>query len=218
MPYRSTAGDEELVERARQAPAGDLRAFEALVERHKAGVMANCRYLSGSSADAEDLAQEVFLKAFYGLPRFEGRSKFKTWLQRIKVNHCLNFLKRKKNKTFVDAAEPALEGREEMQVAPVVEAAMDAAVDRARIRQVLDAMADSLRIPLLMRDMDELSYQEVADALGIGLSAAKMRIKRGREEFRRLYHQSPEGAEPAEGDSGGRAEEPPLASEGTRGP
>ena len=59
--------------------------------------------------------------------------------------------------------------------------------DRKRIDEVLNAMPATLRIPLIMRDMDELSYEEIATALGVGLSAIKMRIKRAREQFRRLY-------------------------------
>ncbi len=187
--------DERLVEQARGAAPGDLRAFEALVERHQSKVTANCHYLSGSRADAEDLAQEVFLKAYFGLPRFEGRSKFATWLRRIKVNHCINFLKKRKGKTFVDVETPGLEGHTELHVEPRAEPAFEAEPERARIGRVLDAMSDTLRIPLVMRDMDELSYQEIADELGIGLSAVKMRIKRGREEFRRLYGLATAGAD-----------------------
>ncbi len=187
MPVERLDKDEELVKQAQEALEGDLRAFEVLVHKYQDGVKANCRYLSGSATDAEDLAQEVFIKAYYGLARFEGRSKFKTWLQRIKVNHCLNFIKKKKGKTFVDFEEPGLESREQMRVDSKAERRVEAQPDRARIGAVLDVMSDSLRIPLIMRDMDELSYQEIADELGIGLSAVKMRIKRGREEFRRLY-------------------------------
>ena len=81
-----------------QAAEGDMGAFETLVERHRNRVMANCRYISGSPADAEDLAQEVFVKAFFGLQNFEGRAQFATWLNRIKVNHCLNFLEKAEGK------------------------------------------------------------------------------------------------------------------------
>ncbi len=190
-----TLTDERLVEQAQGAAPGDLRAFETLVERHQAKVTANCHYLSGSRADAEDLAQEVFVKAFFGLSRFEGRSQFVTWLRRIKVNHCLNFLKKRKSKTFVDVETPGLEGHEELHVAPRAGQALEAESERARIGRVLEAMSETLRIPLVMRDMDELSYQEIADELGIGLSAVKMRIKRGREEFRRLYRLATEGAD-----------------------
>lgn len=141
---QASHSDEELVRRVRQAAQGDFRAFEALVERYQDRVQANCRHLSGSPTDAEDLAQEVFVKAFYGLRRFEGRASFHTWLRRIKANHCINFLRATRGKTFLD----------------------------------LDAIPDSLRVPLVLRDMDGFGYQEIARELGLGLSAAKMRVKR----------------------------------------
>ena len=72
---------------------------------------------------------------------------------------------------------------------PAAEKAVLDRGERERITAILDAMSDNLRIPLLMRDMDQLSYQEVAEALGIGISAVKMRIKRGREDFRRRYRE-----------------------------
>ena len=77
MAKKRKLSDEQLVERAQQVSTGDLRAFEALVERHQAGITAKCHHLSGSRADAEDLAQEVFVKAFFNLRSFEGRAKFK---------------------------------------------------------------------------------------------------------------------------------------------
>ncbi len=209
MSAEKLISDEDLVKQAQRSPSGDLRAFEQLVERHQDRIRANCRHLSGSRTDAEDLAQEVFIKAFFGLARFEGRSKFKTWLQRVKVNHCINFLKKKKGKMFVDVEEPGVEGRAEMRVEARAERRVEAEPERARIARVLEAMSENLRIPLIMRDMDELSYQEIADELGIGLSAVKMRIKRGREEFRRLYEESG-------GDGEGR-EAPAGAAEGGGG-
>jgi RNA polymerase sigma-70 factor (ECF subfamily) len=192
------SSDEALVEQARLAPEGDRRAFEVLVERHQRKILANCRYLSRSPDDAEDLAQEVFIKAFFNLRRYEGRSLFRTWLQRIKVNHCLNFLKKREGKTFVDVEDPARHHAEELRVEPDAERGADAQGERQRITQVLDSLSDTLRVALVMRDLDGMSYQEIAEALGIGLSAAKMRIKRAREEFRRLYEQMARSAAPAE--------------------
>ena len=150
-------------------------------------MLGNCRYLAGSGADAEDLAQEVFVKMFFGLSRFEGRSTFKTWLWRIKVNHCLNFLQRRRTERMVDVDTPGLDRTPELQTSPTAERALAAQADRALIDRSLDGMNDTLRVPLLLRDLDGLSYQEIADRLGLSLSAAKMRIKRGREEFRRRY-------------------------------
>ena len=175
--------DEELVELVHLAGEGDLRPFDRLVERHRGKVLANCRYLTRAAADSEDLAQEVFLKAFFALERFEGRSSFKTWLQRIKINHCLNYLEKKRRRPVVDVDNPDLRDREELHVAPEAERRVVMMSERERIVTILDSLSETLRVPLVLRDADGASYQEIADQLGIGLSAVKMRIKRAREEF-----------------------------------
>lgn len=185
--------DEALIELTRSAPSGDLSAFDQLVVRHREGVVANCRYLTRSDDDAQDLAQEVFVKVFFGLSDFEGRAQFRTWLRRVKVNHCLNFIEKRAGKKFVNLDDPELDGAPELSVAAEGETGGLAVEERERISRVLDAIPDSLRIPLILCDVDELPYQDIADLLGIGLSAVKMRIKRAREEFRRRFA----GGEPA---------------------
>ncbi len=180
--------DEELVRAVQEAGSGDLRAFDVLVDRHCGRVLANCRYLTRVADEAEDLAQEVFVRAYFGLPSFRRDAAFGTWLNRIKVNHCLNFLaKRERRPRQVSVDDFELHARHELIEEPVGEKDLEAQSQRERIGTVLDAMAESLRVPLLLRDLDGLSYQEIADSLGVGLSAAKMRIKRAREEFRRRY-------------------------------
>ncbi len=174
-------------QRARRAARDDLRAFEVLVERYQERVLGNCRYLTGSQSDAEDLAQEVFVKAFSGLATFERRSSFKTWLWRIKVNHCLNFLQRSRRERFVAVDEPEVEQRPELRVDPAAPRNLETELDRELITRSLDAMPETLRVPLLLRDLDGFSYQEIAEGLGLSLSAVKMRIKRGREDFRGRY-------------------------------
>ena len=180
--------DSELVEEAQEAPSGDLRAFDELVKRHQEPVKTNCRFLSGSESDAEDLAQEVFVKAFFGLPRFEGRASFGTWIKRIKANHCINFVKKQRRRAYVDLEDPVTAAHEATHVPPRAPGRLSAMERQERIREALDQMSDTLRIPLVLRDMDGLSYEEVARELGLGLSATKMRIKRGRELFRTLFH------------------------------
>lgn len=179
--------DEVLVERAKAAAEGDLRAFDLLVERHRDGVVTNCRYLTRSPQDSEDLAQEVFVKAFFGIRAFEGRSTFRTWIQRIKLNHCLNFMKRNTAVKHLEIDDPALADEASLRTEPADFGARD---ERAIIGAVLDSMPETLRVPLILCDHDGLSYQEIADALGLGLSAVKMRIKRAREEFRARYGQA----------------------------
>jgi len=182
--------DEQLVAAAQKAMSGDVRAFDQLIRRHQEKVFTNCRYLSGSADDAQDLAQEVFIKAYFSLARFESRSSFGTWIQRIKVNHCLNFLRRKKGKTLVDVQDTSIANEPELRVDPAAGERLISEQEQKSIKAALDQMPDTLRVALIMRDMDGFSYQEIADDLGIGLSAAKMRIKRSREAFREIYKSS----------------------------
>ena len=179
--------DQDLLQQAREAPEGDLRAFEQLLLRYQKKVIANCRYITRDPNSAEDLAQEVLVKVFFAFHRFEGRSSFSSWLQRIKVNHCLTYLKKERERVFVAIDEENVESFGQLQVAATAEQQADAISDRQLIGSVLEAMNDTLRVPLILCDMDGLSYEEVAQTLGINLSAAKMRIKRGREEFRQRY-------------------------------
>jgi RNA polymerase sigma-70 factor, ECF subfamily len=198
---RSSAADpdQDLLEQARKAPEGDLRAFEKLVLLYQKRVVANCRYITRDPNNSEDLAQEVLVKAFFGLRGFEGRSTFAGWLQRIKINHCLNHLKKQAGRSFIGIDESEVEAFDQLQVQSTAERMAETISDRQLTSLVLDSMSSTLRIPLVLCDMDGLSYEEVAQALGVGLSAAKMRIKRGREEFRARYKQmQAEGADRVE--------------------
>ena len=182
-----TDTDEDLVVRAQQAAEGDLRAFEALVLRYQGQVVANCRYITRDPNNAEDLAQEVLVKAFFGLRGFERRSSFGHWLKRIKVHHCVNHIKRQSARSYVSIEEQEADGFDELKIEATAEQFADEVSDRNLIGAVLDSMSTSLRVPLVLCDMDGMSYEEVAQSLGIGLSATKMRIKRAREEFRQRY-------------------------------
>ena len=97
--------DDELVEIARSSGAYDTRPFEALVRRHQAFVAANCRAVTRLPNDVDDLAQEVFVKAFFGLRRFERQAPFRAWLHRIKVNHCLNYLRKMRSTPTLELDE-----------------------------------------------------------------------------------------------------------------
>ena len=179
--------DEELLQAARNAPEGDLRAFEQLIALYQKRILADCAYLTRDDANSEDLAQEVFVKAYFGLRAFEGRSSFRHWLQRIKVNHCLNHIKKRASRSEVTLDDTGSEDFDELRVEPEVSRRLESAGDRERIDAILESLPAKLRIPLIMRDMDELSYEEIAASLNVGLSAVKMRVKRAREQFRTLY-------------------------------
>jgi RNA polymerase sigma-70 factor (ECF subfamily) len=187
-PLSAADPDELLLQEARKAPEGDLRAFEQLVLRYQGRVVANCRFITHDQNNAEDLAQEVLVKAFFGLPRFEGRSSFAGWLQRIKVNHCLDHLRKQGARAFVGIEEENVNAFDQLKVPVTAGEWAEAISDQQLISEVLDSMPNTVRIPLLLCDMDGLSYEEVAQSLGISLPATKMRIKRARAVFRERYH------------------------------
>jgi RNA polymerase sigma-70 factor (ECF subfamily) len=179
--------DADLLRLVMGSPEGDLRAFEELVKRYQGRILADCRFLTRDENNAEDLAQEVFVKAFFALRTFEGRSAFRSWLQRIKVNHCLNHMKKRQGRGDVALDEDNADSFSETWIPADAERKLERAASQQRIDAILSVMPPTLRVPLVMRDMDELSYEEIAASLGLGLSAVKMRIKRGREFFRRRY-------------------------------
>jgi RNA polymerase sigma-70 factor (ECF subfamily) len=194
--YRSQT-DDELVADAQGSPEDDFRAFEELVRRYQQKVLTNCLYLAGSPDDAEDLAQEVMVKLFFGLPGFEGRASFRTWMMRVKSNHCINFVRKKQLRT-VELGEVKLDERAAIEPDALRRASQREARDR--VGEILLQMPETLRIPLVLRDMDGMEYKAIASELSLRLSAVKMRIMRGRAEFRRLLEQgsppkTPEGTD-----------------------
>lgn len=183
-------GDSDLVEAAREALPGDSHAFDELVRRHEGHVRANCRFIVRNPETAEDLAQEVFVKAYFSLRGFEGRASFRTWIRRIKVNHCLNHRERQEKRREVGLDDPIAVDHERLRVESTAEEGLEKSETRAAIAAILDLMPDTLRIPLVLRDMDGFTYQEIAAALQINLSAVKMRIARGRKMFRDQWRAS----------------------------
>lgn len=182
--------DDDLVAEARTDGPQAIEAFEVLVERHAAYVVNTCRFQLGTELEAEDLAQEVLTKAFFALDSFEHRSAFRTWLRRIAVNHCLNHLKKMRRQAFVSLEDPSLHARPELQHDPTSTGELQATDDRERIGWALEAMPDTLRSALVLREWKGLSYQEIADELDLGMSAVKMRIKRARESFQDCWEKS----------------------------
>lgn len=176
--------DEILVDQVKKSPRDDLRAFDALVRRHRDRVVANCRFLTSQPEQAEDLAQEVFVKAYFGLRRFRGASSFRTWVQRIKVNHCLDHLKAERGRAFVEINAAEAAGTPELSTPATAERDLLEAEAYERLARAIDALPDTLRIPLTMRDLDGLPHEEIARTLGLGLSAVKMRILRARRTLR----------------------------------
>jgi RNA polymerase sigma-70 factor (ECF subfamily) len=156
----------------RSALDGDSRAFTALVDRHAAACLRFATRMLGERADAEDVAQETFLRVFHALHAYDDGTAFRTWLFSILVNRCRTaLLRRARRERRVVLDDSAVR---QTVAAP----GADAADLQDEIRWALARLPAEQREAFLLRHVEELSYDEMAQATGMGTSALKMRVKR----------------------------------------
>ncbi len=180
--------DQPLVIRAQ---AGDAAAFETLVRRYERWVFTLALRMVGDRGEAEDLAQEVFLKAYQGLPRFKGTARFSTWLYAIASHHCLNHLRARRHQPEACTTETAaLRGNGLAATdrlpdgAPRADALLER-MDLARIVQRgLASLTEDHRLVLILRDIQGMSYEGIAETLGLELGTVRSRLHRARTELR----------------------------------
>ena len=159
---------------AREAAAGDGRALEILLDRHADRVHAVCRRIVAHPHDALDATQEALLAIARGIGRFDGRSAFSTWCYRVATNAALDELRRQKRRPIPTEFSPeTTTGSGE----DAVDAHLD--VDRA-----LAAVPEEFRVAVVLRDLADLDYPEIAAALGVPVGTVKSRISRGRAALR----------------------------------
>ena len=208
-PAPATAID-ELIERCL---AGDQAAWEAIVRQHWRKVFNVAYKFVGKHDEAEDLTQDIFLKIFKSLHTFDRRANFQTWLISVSRNLCIDHYRsvRKERETIdrdVDAGELRPASRE---AGPV--RALEFADQRVLLRKALEELAPTLRSAVLLRDIRELSYQEIAEQLDLPEGTVKSRINRGRLELARQIRRLQEKVGPspraAPGGSGASQPEPP---------
>ncbi len=162
--------------------AGDENAFTELVNRHRDAVVnLTFRYL-GNASDAEDLAQEVFLKVYRARARYEPAAKFTTWLYRIAANACLNEVRDRRHRPTSSAtaldespAAPAMSPLEETERSEL----------RDQVRAALAELPERQRMALLLNKFHGLGYEEMAESLSMSVPAVKSLLVRARENVRR---------------------------------
>jgi RNA polymerase sigma-70 factor (ECF subfamily) len=186
MPPDSSAAPPETIEALIQrCLKGDQQAWEAIVRQYWRKVFNVAYKFVGKHDEAEDLTQDIFLKIFKSLDTFDRRANFQTWLISISRNLCIDHYRsvRKERETIdrdVDANELAPRSKDPGPIASLEQR------DRVvLLRQAMAALPDTLRTAVLMRDIQELSYQEIADALRLPEGTVKSRINRGRTELAR---------------------------------
>ncbi|MGV8842353.1 MAG: RNA polymerase sigma factor SigX [Pseudomonas sp.] len=173
--------DEELVEHAYVELFHVTRAYEELMRRYQRTLFNVCARYLGNDRDADDVCQEVMLKVLYGLKKFEGKSKFKTWLYSITYNECITqYRKERRKRRLVDALslDPLSEATEEKPLLVKDSEGLD--------RWLVHANPIDREI-LVLRFVAELEFQEIADIMHMGLSATKMRYKRAIDRLREKF-------------------------------
>lgn len=182
---RQADPDQDLVT---AAAAGNLDAFETLVGRHQTRLVGYLRGLTNADADAEDLAQEAFLRAYRSLKGFRGTSSFRTWLYQIATNVFRNWLEKRRNQAPIHAGsidDPA-PGMDEAVEPPGEMHAEEQHLQRDAIDRALAALPADQREAVLLRDVEGFEYREIAEQLGVPLGTVESRIFRGRSRLKEL--------------------------------
>jgi RNA polymerase sigma-70 factor (ECF subfamily) len=166
---------------------GDSSAFEDIVLKYQDKIYNLCRHMLGNAQDAEDAAQDAFLKAFQALPKFQPEASLYTWLYRIATNTCIDF---KKKPIFESLFGSSEEGErlvhDRASDAPSPEKIYQSKEIDQALQESLRKLSPKLRAIIILKEIEELSYDEIADTLEISMGTVKSRLARARVELQKL--------------------------------
>jgi RNA polymerase sigma-70 factor (ECF subfamily) len=166
---------------------GDRSSFEEIVLRYQDKIYNLCRHMLGNAHDAEDAAQDVFLKAFQALSKFRPGASLYTWLYRIATNTCIDY---KRKPVFESLFGTSGEGErlvhDRASDAPSPEKLYQSKQINKALQENLGRLSPKLRAIIILKEVEELSYEEIADILEISMGTVKSRIARARDELQRL--------------------------------
>jgi RNA polymerase sigma-70 factor, ECF subfamily len=176
--------DRELV---RRAQAEDQGAFEELVRRHQHRVVAVAGGILRQREDVEDIAQQVFVKAYFSLKRFDQRAAFSTWLYKITVNECWDLLRKRKVRPLVyesDLSEDQARqfGAPEERSAPTPDIS-DTLEARQRVELLLDCLDERDKMMLILKEVEGFAVEEIAEILDLNANTVKVRLFRARRKI-----------------------------------
>ena len=198
--------DEELVARSR---GGDLDSFNQLVLRWERPIYALAYRVIGREEDARDVAQETFLRAFRALGGFKGQAKFSSWLYRITLNLCRDWIRRERRTPVAQAPEGVdlIELAGEVDATETVEDLVSRKELGRAVARVMSSLPEEQRTAIILKEYHGLTFQEIADLLDCPLSTVKTRLYQGLSVLRKQLHDagvestfergSPEAARPA---------------------
>jgi len=182
-----TIDDRELIRETLSGRPAAHDAYETLVRRYEAKIRRLCASLLSDAAEADDAAQEVFLKAYRSLDRFRADASFSTWLYRIAANHCRDCLRaraRAASESWEALVEQQGDRIERLLSAPP---GIDTSGEVDLVQRVLDQLSPDYRLILVLREVEGLSYEELAETLHCSLDAVRGRLSRAREDFEQRF-------------------------------
>jgi RNA polymerase sigma-70 factor, ECF subfamily len=191
VPLDRAGRQEEDRELVRLSQGGSEAAFEDLVRRHQQRVFALVNGILRRPDDVEDVAQQVFLKAYLGIRRFDQRAAFSTWLYKIAVNECWDYLRKKKVRPLLYEADLSEEQVSRLDGIVSADRPPEGPNDRAEARELLERMLDTLpdqdRQLLLLKEVEGFSVQELAEILKLNVNTVKVRLFRARGRIMDMY-------------------------------
>jgi RNA polymerase sigma-70 factor (ECF subfamily) len=183
----------EDVDLVRESLAGQQASFQLLVERYQSRIFALVRHYTRNPVEVEDIVQDTFLKAYGRLATFQHQSSFYTWLYRIAVNTILDFMKRRGRSPVQAVEDPEIALSPSHDRIPAPDARMQQEEIARVTHAVLAELPEIFRTVLVLRELEGLAYQEIADTLGISIGTVESRLFRARARFKeRLLERHPE--------------------------
>lgn len=183
-----TVNDRELV---RLAQGGDKEAFEELVRRHQHRVFAVAGGILRRREDVEDIAQQVFVKAYFSLKRFDQRAAFSTWLYKITVNECWDLLRKKKVRPLLYESDLSEEQAQQFSASERLESGAQDISDKLEAQQHVERLLEGLderdRMMLILKEVEGFAIEEIAEILDLNANTVKVRLFRAR---RRIVNQA----------------------------
>ncbi len=175
------------LERARN---NDMSAWEELVKENERIVYHVAYRMLQNEEEAKDISQEIFLKVYRNLKNFDGKSAFSTWIYRIAVNTCIDAIRKNKGRQTISieqTIESTLHNEMPQQQEDTPEKAYLTKENQTEIVEIIQCLSPEHRAMLLMRDMEDMTYGEIAECLSLSLGTVKSRIARAREQFKKEF-------------------------------
>lgn len=190
-PAASVAVSTDAVEErklVRQAQQGDLPAYDELVRRHQERVYATVYHMTSNHEDANDLAQETFVKAFHSLKSFKGGSSFYTWLYRIAVNKTINFLKQRNRRTHMSLNDLDFNAENDPDLVALVSdktPRRDAALKelQQKLNAAMMKLSEPHRLAVVLHDVQGLSHEEIAEIMDCNIGTVRSRLFYARQQL-----------------------------------